>query len=130
LNFSFSSSSSNSLFFFLNDSSGDSDGDSSILVWFYCEWELFPLTKWEGDKIRILSTEDDDTTSGIVVDDDDNDDEIFRLFLIGVIGNELAVGLCWARYFDGWNEWIGKRTGQEDFIQRLFVNWKLFMWKI
>jgi hypothetical protein len=44
--------------------------------------------------------------------------------------NEESVGDRWARYLDGWNDRIGKRTGREDFIQRLFDNWKRFIWNI
>ncbi len=111
----------NRFFFFVNNSSVDSGGGNPILVWgFFCEWEGFPLTKPEEDEVSILSREDDDN----------EDDELVRLSSVGVVANELTLDERWARYFDGWNERIGKRTGREDFIQRLFDNWKRFMWKI
>ncbi len=111
----------NRFFFFVNNSSVDSGGGNPILVWwFFCKWEGFPLSKPDEDEIITLSTEADDN----------EDDELVRLSSVGVVANELTLDERWARYFDGWNERIGKRTGREDFIQRLFDNWKRFMWKI
>jgi hypothetical protein len=85
----------NRFFFFFIDSSGDSGGGRAILRLFCCEELSFPLTKCEGDKIRILSTEDDDATSGVVGvvadDNDDDDDAALRLSSIGLVGDELAV---------------------------------------
>ncbi len=73
--------------------------------------------------------DDEETASGVVVDDRDDDDEL-RLPSAERNCDEELIGDRWGRYFDGWNDRRGKRTGREDFIQRLFDNWKRLIWNI
>lgn len=75
--------------------------------------------------------DDEETASGVVALNEDNDDEDeLRFSSPERVSKDEAFDERWARYFDGWNERMGKRTGREDFIQRLFDSWKRLMWKI
>jgi hypothetical protein len=61
--------------------------------------------------------------SGVVADSEDNEeDESLKLSSVREVARELTVDERWAKYFDGRNERIGKRTGREDFIHRLLEN--------
>ncbi len=82
-----------------------------------------------GGRVIIVSTEEVETASGVDADDNDDDDDV-RLSSAGRNRIEELAGDRCARYLDGWNDLRGKRTGREDFIQRLFDNWKRFIWNI
>lgn len=118
-------------FFFFTDSWIVSGGgrpipDSDVLI-----NDCSLLISSAGERTSILSADADETPSGVVAENDDNDEEeVLRLSSVVRDGNDDAVGERCAIYFDGWNELIGKRTARDDFIQRLFDNWKRLMWKI